>query len=253
MDGIMTETGADELHWTRVAEQWIAWARSPGHDAFWAYRDHFTRFVGSGSGRALEVGCGEGRVSRELKALGYRVTATDAVAAMVEAAKQADSADEYRVASAGALPFDDEQFDLVMAYNVLMDVEDVPAALREIRRVMKRDGMLFISLVHPFRDRGRFAGPEADAAFVVEGSYYGRDRFEGEERHGGLSMHFAGWSQPLEDYMAALEQAGLAVVALREPVPDDGADDRLSQCRRIPLFLWLKARVISCWQFRTEP
>lgn len=62
----------DKGHWTRVADQWIAWARLPAHDAFWVYREGLTRFIGEGSGRALEVGCGEGRVARELKALGYR-------------------------------------------------------------------------------------------------------------------------------------------------------------------------------------
>lgn len=235
----------DEAHWTRVAEQWIAWARSPAHDAFWIYRKALAQFVGTGTGLALEVGCGEGRVSRELKTLGYHVTATDAVPAMVEAARQANSAADYRVAGVGDLPFDGEQFDLVMAYNVLMDVEDVPAALREIRRVMKRDGTLFISLVHPFRDRGRFAGPEPDAPFVLDGSYYGRERFEGEEQQGALTMHFAGWSQPLEDYMAALEAAGLAISALREPVPDEVTNDRLRQWTRVPLFLWLKARILA--------
>jgi ubiquinone/menaquinone biosynthesis C-methylase UbiE len=133
----MDEMKSDEEHWTRVADQWIAWARSPSHDAFWVYREGLTRFIGSGSGHALEVGCGEGRVSRELKALGYHVTATDVVPAMVEAARQANSADDYRIAGTDRLPFDDGQFDLVMAYNVLMDVDDVPAALKEIRRVMK--------------------------------------------------------------------------------------------------------------------
>ena len=34
-------------------------------------------------------------------------------------------------------------------------------------------------------------------------------------------MHFAGWSQPLENHMAALERSGFAVTALREPIPDD--------------------------------
>ncbi|HTN97160.1 MAG TPA: hypothetical protein VL101_09285 [Nordella sp.] len=47
----------------------------------------------------------------------------------------------------------------------------------------------------------------------------------------------AGWSQPLEDYMAALTEAGLAVTALKEPVPEEP-----SRWGRIPLFLWLKAR-----------
>ncbi len=88
------------------------------------YRCALARFVGSGTGNALEVGCGEGRISRELKRLGYRVTATDAVAALVEASRQANSADEYAVADGKDLPFGDGQFDLVMAYNVLQRSDD---------------------------------------------------------------------------------------------------------------------------------
>jgi hypothetical protein len=56
-------------------------------------------------------------------------------------------------------------------------------------------------------------------------------------------MHFAGWSQPLENYMAALESAGFAVSALREPIPTvTAAFTHLEPWTRIPLFLWLKAR-----------
>src|SRR5215472_17599289 len=84
-----------------------------------------------------------------------------------------------------------------------MDIDDVPAALKEIRRVLRPSGTLVISIVHPFADRGRFAGPEADAPFVLRKSYFGRERFEGTEVRNGLQMHFAGWSQPLEGYVAA--------------------------------------------------
>lgn len=59
-------------------------------------------------------------VSRELRSLGYRVTATDAVAALVEASRQANSADEFAIADGKDLPFTDGRFDLVMAYNVLI-------------------------------------------------------------------------------------------------------------------------------------
>lgn len=45
--------------------------------------------VGRGTGRALEIGRGEGCVSRELKALGYDVTASDAVPALLDAARRA--------------------------------------------------------------------------------------------------------------------------------------------------------------------
>jgi hypothetical protein len=46
------------------AESWIAWARTPGHDACWSYRDAFFELLPRPGLRTLEVGCGEGRVSR---------------------------------------------------------------------------------------------------------------------------------------------------------------------------------------------
>ena len=46
------------------------------------------QFIGRGNSDALDIGCGEGRVSRELKALGYKVTACDPIAEFIEAAKE---------------------------------------------------------------------------------------------------------------------------------------------------------------------
>jgi hypothetical protein len=51
----------------------------PNHDAFWAYRASLAAFICRGNGQALDVGCGEGRVSRELTACGFQVTAVDPV------------------------------------------------------------------------------------------------------------------------------------------------------------------------------
>ena len=236
----------DHEHWARIAPQWIAWARSPNHDAFWAYRPALIDFIGQGKGEALDVGCGEGRVSRALRECGYHVTATDPVEPFVTAARQADSADHYSLAAAAQLPFRDNSFDRVVAYNVLMDVENVPAAVKEVKRVLRPSGTLLISIVHPFSDRGRFANQDPDAPFVLETSYFGRQRFDGIEERDGLRMHFAGWSQPLQHYMAALEDAGLAVTSLREPVPDPNpAWLHMRRWERIPLFLWLKACPLS--------
>ena len=239
----MSKSPIDREHWSRVAREWIAWARLPGHDAFWAYRESLVDFVGPGDGAALDIGCGEGRVSREMKSLGYRVTALDPVTELVKAAVELDSAHDYTVADATALPFADSRFDMIVAYNVLMDLDDVPATLREMRRVLRPSGQLAISLVHPFTDRGTFSGTEPDSPFVVRGTYFGREPFEGTEERNGLRMHFAGWSQPLEAYASALESAGLAITSLREPIPDLAhGHEYLTQWTRVPLFLWLKAR-----------
>jgi len=60
----------DIEHWSRIASEWTAWARAPNHDAFWAYRESLRAFIGQGAGDALDVGCGEGRVSLVLKECG---------------------------------------------------------------------------------------------------------------------------------------------------------------------------------------
>jgi len=118
----MSGKDVDIEHWSRIAAEWTAWARAPNHDAFWAYRASLVAFIGQGVGDALDVGCGEGRVSRVLKDCGYRVTAVDPVEQLISAAEQAGSADAYKIAAAADLPFKNCSFDLAVAYNVLMDV-----------------------------------------------------------------------------------------------------------------------------------
>lgn len=233
-------------HWTRVADDWITWARSPGHDAFWAYRSSLLDFIGQGTGRALDVGCGEGRISRAIKQCGYQVTAVDPVQRFIDAARDENSADEYVKSPAAKMPFDTGAFDLVVAYNVLMDVEDVPAVVAEMARVLAPGGTMVLSIVHPFVDGGRFDGEDSGAPFIHDGEYFGRTYFTDEFTSDGLTMQFAGWSQPLENYVAALEAARLAITALREPKPEAGcAWTGADRWRRIPLFLWMKARHLA--------
>lgn len=200
----------DSEHWARVSGEWIRWARTPNHDAFWAYRNSFIAFVGRGSGEALDVGCGEGRVSCGLKACGYRVTASEPVEEMVSAAREAQSGDDYTIAPGTNLPFEDASLDLVVAYNVLVDVVDVPTTVTEMKRVLRPAGRLIISIVHPFCDRGRFATADANSPFVIQDGYFGSKRFEGSEERDGLRMHFAGWSRPLEDYVKAASEEVLS-------------------------------------------
>ena len=230
-------SGADVAHWARIADEWIAWARTPGHDAFWSYRAALAALIGPGGGAAaLDVGCGEGRVSRLMGEIGWRVTACDPVAAFVAAAREAGSADAYAVAPAAALPFTDAAFDLVVAYNVLMDVEDIDAAARSIARVLRPGGRLVASVVHPLRDRGDFE----DGRFVVTGDWFATAAFAGREERDGLGVDFAGWSRPLGAYVEALGDAGLGVVRLVEPRPDP-VPPRLADALRLPIFAWLVA------------
>src|SRR6266511_3797332 len=63
--------------WEQSASDFIAWARKPGHDSYWNFhRDLFLELVPAPGKRTLDFGCGEGRLSRDLKALGHGVELT---------------------------------------------------------------------------------------------------------------------------------------------------------------------------------
>ena len=64
--------------WEWQAEDWARWARTPGHDSDWVFRDLFFDAIAPTPGRlTLEVGCGEGRVARDLAQRGHTVVAAD--------------------------------------------------------------------------------------------------------------------------------------------------------------------------------
>src|SRR4051812_26781771 len=205
--------------WERVAENWIAWARTPGHDAYWRYRDAFFALLPA-PGRALELGCGEGRVARDLTARGFGVAGVDSAPTLLQAAVDAHPQGRYLLADATALPFGDDEFDLVVAYNSLMDIEDMPAAVREAARVLAPGGAFCACVTHPFTDS------------THTGSYRAGAPFEGTFTRDGLTMTFRGWTYTLEAYALALEAAGLRIDALREPAPEP---------RELPMFLMWRA------------
>jgi ubiquinone/menaquinone biosynthesis C-methylase UbiE len=215
------------------AQGWLAWARTPGHDAYWSYRDAFFALVPAPGEATLEVGCGEGRVSRDLVARGHRVTALDASPTLLRAAAEADPASRYVEGAAEALPFPDGSFDLVVAYNSLMDVADMPAAVREAARVLAPAGRLCACITHPMSDAGRWLD---DAHFAITEPYLERRYAHVPIERDGLAFTFEGPAYPLQDYVQALEAAGLAIEALREP-----ADPAGGRWARVPMFLMWRA------------
>jgi SAM-dependent methyltransferase len=224
---------------------WAAWARRPEFDAYWKYSPAFFELVPPPLDRTLEVGCGEGRVSRDLAARGHHVTAIDASPTLIRLANDADPSSAYLRSDAAALPFAAESFDLVVFFNSLMDVDDMEGSVREAARVLRPAGRLCACVTHPMADAGRFASHEPDSEFVIEGSYLGERRwFEQDAERDGLHMRFAGWAYSLEAYFTALEGAGFMIQAVREPRARDQAGDGSpseNRWRRIPMFLMWRA------------
>jgi SAM-dependent methyltransferase len=229
----------------RQSASWAAWARRPNFDAYWTYSAAFFRLVPPPGRRTLEVGCGEGRVSRDLVERGHRVIGIDTSPTLIRLASDADPRSWYLRADGAALPFADESFDLLVFYNSLMDFDDFEGSVREAARVLRRGGTMCACVTHPIADAGRFESGEAESPFVIEGAYLGPRRwFSAEVEREGLRMHFAGWSYSLEHYFGALERAGFVIQAVREPAQDEAAVENNpsdERWRRIPNFLMWRA------------
>ena len=91
--------------------------------------------------RALEVGPGPGEVSERMqRELDAEVVALDVSARMVELCRGRGV--DARVGDVQALPFADDEFDLVVAAWVLFHVPDLDRGLAEITRVLRPGGRL---------------------------------------------------------------------------------------------------------------
>jgi SAM-dependent methyltransferase len=230
--------------WEENAAAWVEWARAPGHDSYWRFhRDVFLEMVPAPAGRTLDLGCGEGRLTRDLAALGHDVVGVDVSPTMIAAAREAAPEMELHVADAAALPFDDRSFGLVVAFMSLQDVDDLPGTIREAARVLAPGGRFCLAIVHPFSSAGKFTEREADAPFVVAGSYLDESRTDLTVERDGLTMRFVSRHAPLETYVDQLAAVGLLVERLREPkLPEAGFNDASSwRWQRIPLFLHVRA------------
>lgn len=163
--------GADENGWDRLADiirsvqaetSWGEQYRNAGrlqsrmslYDRFSANPYGWHRWVFDQLGRAqeihvLELGCGDGSLwlrNADRIPNAWRITMTDASEGMIEEARsrlRGLPRFKFLAADAQEIPFHDEQFDIVVANNMLYHVRNIPQALQEIHRVLKRDGFLF--------------------------------------------------------------------------------------------------------------
>ena len=241
---ITTEAAQLSAGWEAEARRWIEWARAPGHDSYWRFhRDQFLDLLPAPGRLTLDIGCGEGRLARDLKKLGHRLIGIDSSPSLVAAARASDPAMDLHLADATALPLDDGCADLAIAFMSLQDIDDMPAAVAEAARTLEPGGRFCMAIVHPVNSAGSFEEAVADARFVIEGEYLHAFHYADEVERDGLTMRFNSRHRPLEAYFMALEQAGLLVEALREPALPDHAilTGTGRRWQRIPYFLHLRA------------
>jgi SAM-dependent methyltransferase len=143
------------------------------------------------AGRALDAACGTGRHARRLIEGGHEVVGLDASPEMLARARENLPGARFESGELSDLPFEDAEFDLAVCALALEHVANFDLAIEELARVVRDDGRVIISDIHPVLK-------------ALGGAAYFRDA-------DGASGVVRGHARSHGDYLNAFAAAGLEV------------------------------------------
>lgn len=139
----LKKKGSSKRFWDRVAKLYDLALRIDAN-LYKATADAIKPYL-SPKMRVLELACGTGLLTKELARCVAEWDATDYSAKMIDVARAqvSDLNVRFRVEDATGLLCADATFDAVLIANALHVMPEPEKAMAEIRRVLKRDGLLF--------------------------------------------------------------------------------------------------------------
>ncbi len=120
---------------------------SPAGYAIRVRKKRVLELIDRSGGKVLDVGCGPGIMVKELLDFGYKFWGVDATPNMIEECNKNFenwSGVHFSIGDATDLKFPDKSFDLVICMGVIDRIEKYELAIREMMRVIKKDGSLII-------------------------------------------------------------------------------------------------------------
>jgi ubiquinone/menaquinone biosynthesis C-methylase UbiE len=197
--------------------------------------------------KILDVGCGDGQISRALVAQGSHVLGIDPTELHIKIAQERGGGATYMLGSATSLPVENASQDAVVACLVFEHIDELEAAIAEVERVLVPGGQFSFFLNHPLLqtpgsgwiDDHIIDPPEQYwrlGAYLVETDSM-------EEVESDVYIRFI--HRPLGRYINALHDAGLVLERMLEPAPPEGFLARApeySLASTIPRLLYLRLR-----------
>jgi len=222
--------------WDKVADKWISGYTEYGD----SNREHVIdpaifRLIGSVKGLSiLDAGCGNGYLCRLLAKKGAKTVGVDISKRFIEIARQKEKEEPlgitYHVGTMCNLTMlQGEMFDIVISNLALMDVHDLNKALKEIHRVLEKNGKIVFSVMHPCFSSPPIHGwvrvPQ-DSDRKEDRIYWKVDRYF--DRSVEVWQYFDlpplySFHHTLSDYIKTLIKSGFTIIDLEEPVPSKKA------------------------------
>ncbi len=136
---------------------------------------------------------------------------------------------DLRKGAAEAIPFEDSHFDLVMLDNVLEHVGDREKSLREVRRVLKPGGLLYLVTPKPLSLYALWNDPHYDLAGLVLMPRPMQIWYFEKVRGGGKGTYDVGKIPPRPKLLSLLRNAGFRVTVSPRELWINYLKDRVSR------------------------
>jgi SAM-dependent methyltransferase len=199
----------------------------------------------AGASLLLDVGCGEGQLSRRAAARGARVVGVDLTENQIVEAKVRGGDVRYARSAAEHLPFATGSFDALVICLSLEHMDPFEPAVEEVGRVLAPGGRFLLFLNHPLLQAPNSGWIDDH---ILEEQYwrvgpYLHDDVSMEEVAPGIKLPFM--HRPLSRYINVMATCGLLVEHMDEPPPPPGFLDQApeyGEAASIPRLLVLLAR-----------
>jgi 2-polyprenyl-3-methyl-5-hydroxy-6-metoxy-1,4-benzoquinol methylase len=239
---------ADLDSWDKAASGWDRDIARPG-----SYRTHLITQAMEQllpellDKRVLDAGCGNGYFTNWLKNKGARAEGVDGSSEMVRIAKSTYPDMDFKVADlTQTMPHASGEYDFIVANMLLMHMDNVGTFLSESYRLLKPEGKLIVSVLHPcfneptsqlyksifMKLTGKNPGTFAYDYYIGATGRY--------EAH--MKTKLTHYHRTLETYSEKFNEAGFAISSMMEPhkLPKEFLElhPKMEYAERLPRFIF---------------
>ena len=240
------------IGWNKISETWceLVQVNNPNDPGYFIMPYTLENLKDVSGKKILDLGCGEGRYSRELAKRGANVTAVDCAEFSINYAKEKArenglNINHYIRNSNDLYDLSGNSFDIVLCSMMLMDCEDLSGTISEAARVLKPSGKFLVSVLHPCFNGNHDEGIGRqdigiDRKVVVKNYFCPAEWEQPISRNDTTSMVI--WRhRTLQDYVKTFVKCGLKIVDLNEPIPTAEQAEisvGIAWLQKIPIFLF---------------
>ena len=225
-------------------------AQKPNYSKLYVVKPALLSLLGNVKGKKiLEIGCGTGYWLKILTEQGARCTGLDMSENQIKVAKEDDPEKkiDYFVADASKkINLDDDSFDIIFSEHVFLeisDLSDIKRIFKEAYRLLRNNGFLIVSDLHPLAPETNFPNIEVDKEYTYFKSGFPVKIIS--TKPDGTVTKYIDFHWTFQDLINSMTESGLKVINVLEPTPDEKTVKKypyLEYRKDKPLALMIKAQ-----------